>query len=491
MRIVAGMVTEAANGAGSGTARRLFPLLLGIFGAVSGRSDVLPARSSYLLLDDRVVDRAEHVQLKVGSVAKHPANPLFKEDRPWEVRFDNVYPNLAYDAQTRRYVCWYSPFIVDELTAATPKEKRAGVPYHSTPTREMALCYATSADGIHWEKPDLGVVEFDGGRKNNLVLRASHGAGVLWDRAEKDPARRYKVFGGRQIPGQKRRFQVAFSLDGIHWSDPVLCPEIGVEGDTHNNAIWAPALGKYVGITRRWLAGQRLVMRSESTDFTHWTPAQEIMRGDEENQTYAMPIFSYRDLYLGLVMVISLKTDRVSCELAWSPDTVSWRRVDAGHALIPNSNVPGDYDWGCVYAGTGPVTEGDEIRLYYGASNGPHTAWRDSFLALATLRTDRFAGYAAGENAGVIITQPIALTGNQLVLNLEAPQGEVGVEVLDSDLAPVDGFSGERAAVVSGIDGIATPVAWRGGAGLGSLGHGAVRFKFTLQRAKLYSFGLR
>lgn len=119
----------------------------------------------------------------------------------------------------------------------------------------------------------------------------------------------------------------------MHWAEPLFCPEIGVEGDTHNNAIWAPELGKYVGITRRWLAGERLVMRAESTDFVHWSIATEVLKGDRLNQTYAMPIVAYQNLYLGFVMVLNTQTDRVQCELAWSPDTVLWRRIDPATPL--------------------------------------------------------------------------------------------------------------------------------------------------------------
>jgi hypothetical protein len=452
-----------------------------------GGATALPVRASYLVLDDRVVDRVEHAHLTVGIVTKHPANPLFAEDRPWEVRFDNVYPNVLYDPEAGLYKCWYSPFIVDELTAGTPRVQRPGMKYHSTPTREMGLCYAVSRDGIHWEKPSLGVVEMSGRANNNLVLRYSHGAGVLEDRAEKDPARRFKLFGGQQIPGQKRRFQVAFSPDGIHWGPPLICPEIGVEGDTHNNAIWAPDLKRYVGITRRWEDGQRLVMRTESPDFTHWTPAIEVMRGDAGGQPYAMPIFSYADVYLGLVMMISLKTDRVQCELAWSADTVRWQRIDPGHALIPNSSTPGDYDWGCIYAGAVPVVGKDEIRLYYGASNGPHTSWRDGFFALATLRAERFAGYVAGDEPGVVVTQPVRLVGGQLLLNIDASSGDIGVEVLDEQGGTMPGLSGENA----GIDDLRAPVRWKQAGGLAALRGRPVRFKFHLRNAKLFSFQIR
>ena len=194
---------------------------------------------------------------------------------------------------------------------------------------------------------------------------------------------------------------VAFSPDGLRWSALTHCPEISVPGDTHNNALWSPETGRYVGITRM-KSDQRLVARTESPDFIHWTRAVEVLRGDKLHQTYAMPIARYGGVYLGFLMILDMAADRVACELAWSADTVAWQRIEPGHALIPNSETAGDYDWGCVYAAA-PVFTKNEIRLYYGASNGPHTNWRDGFLALATLRPDGFAGYetVAPEHKGI------------------------------------------------------------------------------------------
>jgi hypothetical protein len=41
-------------------------------------------RSKYLLLDSRLVAKSENAKLTLGEVRKHPANPLFGEDKPWE-----------------------------------------------------------------------------------------------------------------------------------------------------------------------------------------------------------------------------------------------------------------------------------------------------------------------------------------------------------------------------------------------------------------------
>jgi hypothetical protein len=81
-------------------------------------------------------------------------------------------------------------------------------------------------------------------------------------------------------------------------------------GDTHNNALWVPEVGRYVGFTRLWsegvYAGVRVVGRSESPDFRHWTPAQPVLQGlDDTHQVYAMPVFRYGEGYCGLAMIFN------------------------------------------------------------------------------------------------------------------------------------------------------------------------------------------
>ena len=82
-------------------------------------------RTRFLLLDDRLIDNTENAKLTVSTAQKHPSNPLFGEDEPWEKRFDNLYGNVIYDEEEEIYKCWYSPFIQDEsaagMTLAQPK----------------------------------------------------------------------------------------------------------------------------------------------------------------------------------------------------------------------------------------------------------------------------------------------------------------------------------------------------------------------------------
>ena len=115
--------------------------------------------------------------------------------------------------------------------------------------REEALLYATSRDGIHWQKPELGLIEFGGNRKNNIVVRGPSGAGVYKDGRDPNPERRYKAFYASQVGYMQL---VRFSPDGLHWGPEIRCPEIRIESDCHANMIWSPQLRKYIGIVRHY-----------------------------------------------------------------------------------------------------------------------------------------------------------------------------------------------------------------------------------------------
>jgi hypothetical protein len=392
-----------------------------------GKEPCNPDTSKFLLLDKRIIERTENVKLEVGKVEKHEANPLFGEEKEWEMRFDNLYGNVIFDKEDNIYKCWYSPFIVDSVSHGMTLEQRSRE-YNDPPNREMGICYATSKDGINWEKPDLGLVEYNGSKKNNIVWRGPHGAGVFKDLQEEDPAKRYKViFQG---------IAVSFSIDGIHWNEKTKVDGVKVAGDTHNNALWAPTLNKYVGITRTWGDEYgREVARIESDDFVNWTREEVVLHGTNKDlQTYAMPTFYYCGVYLGLLAVHQQSTDRVWTELTWSPDTRNWFRIDEGNPLIVNSDKKLNYDYGCVYACAYPVFTDDKIMLYYGGSDWLHFGWRNGSLCLATLRPDGFAGYVQNnrDQEGVIVTKLISYSGGALKLTADVEKGgAIKITVLD------------------------------------------------------------
>jgi len=444
---------------------------------------VSPNHNKYLLLDSRIIDKAENATLRPGKPKKHPANPLFGEDKPWEVRFDNVYANVIYDDADKLYKCWYNPFIIDSATSETPLKKRDIVTYkemyrvkYKVKNREMGVCYAASSDGIQWKKPELDVVDFGGSKSNNILVRGPHGAGVFYDKHETESSKQYKMFFS---DNENEMMSVLFSPDGIHWNNLTACPEIQARGDTHNNAFWDPKRRKYIGITRLW-DGQRIIGRTESTDFVHWTKAEEVFRGDKKNQTYAMTVFPYANLYLGLVMIFDIKEDRVRCELAWSPDTFEWHLICPGTPFIPNSAKKNEYDWGCIYVAATPIFLQNETRIYYGASNGPHTAWRDGFFCLATLRPDGFAGYEPVliDKAGIIITKPVLCTSRHLSLSADANNGSIQVQI----------FGENQKSNLITADVTDEQVVWESDKDLSEYVGKQIQLQFHLNEATLYAF---
>lgn len=430
-----------------------------------------------LLLDERIVASTANAVLRVGRVAKHPANPLFGQEHPWEPRFDNLYPNVIYDEVEQLYKAWYFTFTYDSAVASTPRDQRAPGAYMSLhPARQDGLGYAVSGDGIHWDKPMMEVSPWEG-RPSNLLVQPAHGVGILKDARERDPARRYKMIHKGRV------MSVRFSPNGIRWGTNIPCPEMDAAGDTHNNALWVPELGKYVAFTRLWNQQRRVVGRSESSDFIYWTRAEEVLRGERLFDVYSMPVFAHGGVYLGLPAIFDEVADRVHVELAWSPDTVQWHRIEAGTPLIPNAPDKGAYDWGTVYASR-PVVLDDEIQLYYGGCDGGHFDWRDGFLCLATLRPDGFAGYEPvdASQPAVVVTRPIT-GGKTLKITADAAGGTVIVSLLNEAgdvLATADAVTGEvtdRVVSWNGSDTVPKHLTGR-----------PARLRFEVRNAKLYSF---
>lgn len=487
-------------------------LLLGM-GAIPGAMGSAHwNHGKHLLLDSRIIERQEGTRLVLGQVRKEPRNPLFGEDRPWEVRMDNLYGNVLYDAEERIYKLWYSPFIVNSREEMVPLEKRDSTVYASVPEgkKNLALCYATSEDGLTWHKPELGMFEYKGSKRNNILLGAPpsseweppHGVGIFKDLCDPDPVRRYKMIFMRRPRDRSRdrrgdmarHLCVSFSRDGLHWQEPIPTEQPVMSGDTHNNALWAPSLRKYVLFTRRKVRG-RIVARAESEDFIHWSAGENVLRSlpsEPDRQTYAMPVFPYANVYLGLVMMMNLHpedrnpgSDTVDCELAWSPDTVRWERVCPGSPLIPRGVQGESPDWGCVWGCAYPILRDGMLRLYYGGNNGFHTNWRDGFLCLAYLRPDGFAGMEPEKprGSGSIVTRPLENASGTLRISADAKNGAVKIAVLGED--------GRILAESSPVKGNVTdePVQWAKG-DYRALRGKTVRLRFDLTAARLYAFNV-
>ena len=430
-------------------------------------------RNRFLILDVRIIASVENAKLSLGIVKKHKANPLFGEDKQWEKRFDNLYGNVIYDKEDKIYKCWYSPFIVDRSAKGMTLKERDSKKYGPGPGREMAICYATSKDGIVWEKPELGLVEYKGNKANNIIWRKPHGAGIFKDYHDSDPNRRYKMI--------KQGVAVSFSADGIKWSKEIRLKDIGrIAGDTHNNAFWDPESKKYVGITRTRGRRGREVTRLESDDFVRWKNTGVVLEAqDKGRQPYAMPVFCHGGVYIGLVALFGHE-DRTRSGLAWSPDTKVWHHIQHGTDLIPNSEKKLEYDYGCIYPCAYPVFLKDEIRLYYGGSDYKHGGWRTGNLSLATLRPDGFAGYEQEltDKPAVITTTVIPYAGQEIRVSADVDRGgSIKVSIIDDKRQDVATARTVSKTVTDGR------LKWKT-----KISTDKVRLKFEINKAKLYSF---
>jgi hypothetical protein len=424
----------------------------------------------HLVLDSRKIASTSNVKLVLGKIKKHPANPLFGEDKTWEQRFDNFYGSMVYEEDKGLYRLWWNPFIYD--------------PDEGAEERENGVEYAFSKDGITWVKPELGLVDYEGSKNNNLMNRDSgHGHGIFKDPHETDSSKRYKMIA------LENGVSVATSPDGMHWSNWTRA--FKAAGDTHNNAIWAPTLNRYVAISREF-AGQgknrrRVVARSESRDFlSDWSDVEIVMDGGPEFQVYSNAIFYHAGVYLGLIAIFDTSdgpTDnKVWTELAWSPDTRQWHRLCQGTPFIPNSTVEGDPDWGTAYACLNPLfKDTDEVRIYYGGCDGKHNRYRDGYLMLATIRKDRWAGYEALDE-GTIETAPLTCDGPNLYICADVKAGgSIRAEVIDVDGL---GLNDCKPITVDVSDGRIT---WSG-KDLKALNGSRIRLRFKLNKATMYSF---
>ena len=127
-----------------------------------------------LLVDNETLCDWWNVRRVQEKVRKHPLNPIIEADQPWEDETAKegagIYPTSAlYDDEEGLYKLWYSI---------------------NTPRSGSFTCYAKSSDGINWEKPKLGLVEYRGTKNNNLCLQKPEGKPVKGLHIIRDSRRR-------------------------------------------------------------------------------------------------------------------------------------------------------------------------------------------------------------------------------------------------------------------------------------------------------------
>ena len=80
------------------------------------------------------------------------------------------------------------------------------------------FAYATSKDGINWERPDLGIIS---GTNQILPKIRPDSTTVVLDHDTTNPSERFKKFIRSGGLGRLGRGNVLVSADGIRWSEPI------------------------------------------------------------------------------------------------------------------------------------------------------------------------------------------------------------------------------------------------------------------------------
>ena len=377
------------------------------------------------------------------------------------------------------------------------------------------VCYAVSKDGFNWEKPALGLVEFAGNTRNNLVDFKSFDDSaciVLYEPEDPNPDRRFKLV----YEISPFDIRAAFSPDGLHWKDSPSNPLL------KHNAIEPGGLTKFNGCY--YLNGQggnvgtkRALVTYMSYDFDHWTDAVALgLRRDVSPYRQApgphageqvhegAALWNRGNVLLGVYEAWHGESnDRsfvsIDLGLVVSNDAIHFREpipdfqiVSAAESFSPDGETmppAPKLDQGQAFENVG-----DQTLFWYGPWYGG-TIWvanwvRDRlgyFEVVKTPKPDRFAledthslVWAEFLKMGPplvdphFVSCPLRVSGPDMRIFLNAgglsEESHLTVELLDQQFKPLPRYSGDDCIRVT-KSGLREPAIWRSRQSLDEFGH--------------------
>jgi hypothetical protein len=457
-----------------------------------------------LLVDDSLLYSLEGVDLRLH--APVPREIVMVCDAPWEGS------GCGYETVFRDGPIVRMYYIAADLTSADGTKMAS---------RPLFACYAESRDGIRWIKPELGLFEYGGSKKNNIVW-SSPGLDNFTPMKDPNPACRvgeqYKAVGNG--PGGLWAYK---SSDGIRWS-PLADKPIITKGafDTQNNAFWDRLRKHYWCYIRDFHNGIRDIRVATSEDFRTWTEPEPLrFPGAPDEPLYTNQIAPY---YRAEHLFVGFPTRYV--ERPWSPsmkalpdpehrqrrmkfhprygtavtdglfmtsrDGRTFHRFDEAF-LRPGPERRDNWVYGDCYQSLGLLetpaddpTAPPELSFYVGEDHwkGPKR------LRRYTLRIDGFVSLHAGAR-GECVTRPLVFRGKELTVNFAtSAAGHVRVELQDAAGRPFPGFALADSDELFG-DALERPVTWKDKSDVSALAGRPVRIRFLLRDADLYALKFR
>ncbi|WP_232107347.1 hypothetical protein [Gimesia alba] len=379
--------------------------------------------------------------------------------------------------------------------------------YHEN---EVTLYAESNDQGLHWNKPNLGLFDIPEMPQGNVVMALSNDTFLtthnftpfIDTNPQTAKAQRYKALGGGRYPeanwgGWKspdERAQLrdqygpgglkAFaSADGIKWElmqrEPVLNEDLG-SFDSQNGAFWSEAEQQYVVYFRWFDQGRRAIRRSTSKNFLDWTKPVDMQANEPKEHLYTsgtQPYFRAPHIYIALPTRFQARKGAITdiAFMATRPGSDRYHRHFKEAFIRPGL---GERGWGnrANYITYNVVqTSPTEMSMFmYGGGQ-------------YVLRLDGFISIHASYETGEFTTKPLQFAGNQLELNYSTSgAGRMRVELQDESGTPLPGFSLEDCDEIYG-DHIARIVTWKEQSDLSKLIGKTVRLRFVMNESDLYS----
>ncbi len=366
----------------------------------------------------------------------------------------------------------------------------------------LTLCYAKSYDGVHWERPNLGLCEF-GGSKNNNIIRidsvpehCDEGEVIMYDENAPEDERFKMLFTRVEYENGNVKEVAqhgAVSPDGIHWS------EIGKlfnAGDCMASLIYDSRRKKHVAMSKCQHPDnliRRTMVYSESDDFRHFSEPRLLFNGDPtdppDTDYYNMSLHKWEgtdDAFIYFPACFHRTCDNVDPIFASSRDFYT---INRPLGLEPLFTVEGAPE---IYPGVG-MTEEDGKWYHYcclmptGHNEGAVLKDTQVYQGFRRFyyREDGYMSLNA-ESHGGITTIPIQF-GTGLIINAEIQTyGYIEMAVTDGENTPLEGF-GFNDCKLTKIDKLHYAVEWS--KPLDSLNlKSRYRLKMKLFKCDLYSY---
>ena len=451
----------------------------------------------HVFLDDVLIDKKDGVTVTANPPSRYDVTD-FRSDRPWEPtpRFGAGMPDLAgiWDDGDRLGMLY------------TNGGMWGGKPH--------AVCLATSRDGVHWTKPDLGVVAWDGSLENNIVLRnASQGMAFRDPNPATPEAERYKYAAWCWSRG----FYVFTSPDTVHWrrNETLALP---FDPDGSIGIYWDDQAGLYRGYLRALKPpnSYRAVVRVETRDIMRswpfnlvpvpvwhsWAMPKPVSgelpfvdAGGEVYRFYSHKYSGAPDAFLAYPWrYVRDANIRPGSFMMTSRDGVQWKIYEPPYYFAAGFKLNGRTVLEALME-PGMVVRGDEVwqygtvrftehggALYGGVEH--EGGYFDSLLRLVQ-RLDGFVSLDAASAKGTAVTKPLIFGGKGLTLNV-ASKGSVRVALLDESGKALAGYQLEDCDPIR-TDSVRHVVTWKGRSDVAALAGKTVRVHFELTNAKLYA----